>query len=130
MALLMYTETPFSLQNLACCQRCVLVFQICTAHAYSIVALYVSACNVLFQAQADRVAFGNTAQSLSASYRDEDVPVSIYSEAALKGQYGSSVYGSHITGAAAFARNSDFSKSISEYSKIMDADSLPMAAEV
>ena len=81
------------------------------------------------QAQADRVAVGCTARRLSPSYRDLDVPVSIYSEAALQGQYGGTVYGSRITGPATFARNSDFSKPISEYSKIMDADSVPMAAE-
>ncbi len=83
----------------------------------------------MFQAQADRVAVRCTAQPLSSSYRDPDVPVSIYSKVALQGQYGGTVYGSHITGPATFARNSDFSKPISEYSKIMDADSVPMAAE-
>ena len=82
------------------------------------------------QAQADRVAVRCTAQPpLSSLYRDPDVPVSIYSEAALQGQYGGTVYGSRATGPATFARNSDFSKPISEYSKIMDADSVPMAAE-
>lgn len=83
----------------------------------------------MIQAQADRAALGGTAQALSPLYRDSDVPVSIYSEAALQGQYGGTVYGSRITGTATFARNSDFSKPISEYSKIMDADSVPMAAE-
>ena len=81
------------------------------------------------QAQADRVAVRCPAQPLLSSYRDHHVPVSIYSEAALQGQYGGTVYGSRITGPATFARNSDFSKPISEYSKIMDADSVPMAAE-
>jgi len=83
----------------------------------------------LSQAQADRLASGSTAQCLSPPYRDADVPVSVYSEAALRGQYGGSVYGSRITGPATFAKNSDFSKPISEYSKIMDADCIPMAAE-
>ncbi|DBB01215.1 TPA: hypothetical protein ACH3X1_001090 [Trebouxia sp. C0004] len=84
---------------------------------------------MLPKAQADRVAVGCTAQPLSSSYRNPDVPVSIYSEAALQGQYGGMVYGSRISGPATFARNSDFSKPISEYSKMMDADSVPMAAE-
>ena len=82
-----------------------------------------------FQAQADRLASGSLARSLPPAFRDADVPVSIYSEAALQGQYGGSVYGSRIVGPSIFARNSDFSKPISEYSKIMDADALPMAAE-
>ena len=75
------------------------------------------------------MAFGSSAQSLIPSYRDADVPVTLYSEAALNGQYGGTVYGTRITGSAVFARNSDFSKPISDYSKIMDADSIPMAAE-
>ena len=57
------------------------------------------------------------------------MPVTIYSKAALKGQYGGTVYGSRITGPATFAKNSDFSKPLSEYSKVMDADCIPMAAE-
>ena len=82
------------------------------------------------QAQADRLAGSNTGHSLAMPYRDQDVPVSIYSEAALQGQYGTTVYGSRITGPAMFAKNCDFSKPISEYSKVMDADSIPMAPEV
>lgn len=86
-------------------------------------------CCALLQAEADRIASSNGAIGLTSTYRDLNVPVSIYSEAALKGQYGGTVYGSRITGPAAFAKNSDFSKPLSEYSKIMDADCIPMAAE-
>lgn len=82
------------------------------------------------QAQADRLASSSRTISMSPAFRDPDVPVSIYSEAAVQGQYGGSVYGSRIVGPSIFARNSDFSKPISEYSKIMDADALPMAAEI
>lgn len=84
---------------------------------------------MLLQAQADRMASSSLTFGQAYANRDRDVPVSIYSEAALQGQYGSTVYGSRITGPATFARNSDFSKPLSEYSKIMDADCLPMAAE-
>lgn len=85
---------------------------------------------VLLQAQADRLVTGRLAASRSAAFGTSDTPVSIYSEAAMQGQYGGSVYGSRIVGPSIFARNSDFSKPISEYSKIMDADALPMAAEI
>ena len=88
-----------------------------------------SLCCAFLQAEADKMASSSTAARLASTCRDQDIPVSIYSEAALKGQYGSTVYGSRITGAAAFAKNSDFSKPLSEYSKIMDADCVPMAAE-
>lgn len=71
----------------------------------------------------------NSASGHICAYRDQDVPVTVYSEAALKGQYGATVYGSRITGPATFAKNSDFSKPLSEYSKIMDAECVPMAAE-
>ena len=84
---------------------------------------------MLLQAQADKIASSSSALGHSCTYRNQDAPVTIYSEAALKGQYGGTVYGSRITGPAIFAKNSDFSKPLSEYSKIMDADSIPMAAE-
>ena len=84
----------------------------------------------VLQAQADRMLSSSSALGQSCMYRDQDVPVSIYSEAALRGQYGGAVYGSRITGPATFAKNSEFSKPLSEYSKIMDADCVPMAAEV
>lgn len=85
---------------------------------------------MLLQAQADRICSSSrSALEHSCAYRDQDVPVTIYSEAASKGQYGGTVYGSRITGPATFAKNSDFSKPLSEYSKIMDADCIPMAAE-
>ena len=82
------------------------------------------------QAQADRLGSGAHAASLAPAFRDADVPVSIYSEAAMQGQYGGSVYGSRIVSPSIFAKNCDFSKPISEYSKIMDGDALPMAAEI
>lgn len=84
---------------------------------------------MVLQAQADRTASSSSALKQSCTYRDQEIPVTIYSEAALKGQYGGTVYGSRITGPAIFAKTSDFSKPLSEYSKIMDADCIPMAAE-
>lgn len=84
----------------------------------------------MLQAQADRLVAGSLTSTQFPAYTLSGTAVSIYSEAAMQGQYGGSVYGSRIVGPSVFAKNSDFSKPISEYSKIMDADALPMAAEV
>ncbi|KAL3162513.1 hypothetical protein ABBQ32_010170 [Trebouxia sp. C0010 RCD-2024] len=92
-------------------------------------ATFLAESGMLPKAQADRLASSSFTLGQAYTNRDRDVPVSIYSEAALQGLYGSTVYGSRITGPATFARNSDFSKPLSEYSKIMDADCVPMAAE-
>ena len=56
----------------------------------------------------------------TARLDQRDIPVSIYSEAVAKGTFGRSLYGSAPFSGAPFARDSNFSKPISELNKVVD----------
>lgn len=60
------------------------------------------------------------ARTARLAARGRDIPVSIYSEAVAKGTFGRSLYGSAPFSGAPFARDSNFSKPISELNKVVD----------
>ena len=108
------------------------------------------------QTVADKMAPGSGAAHFTAVFADPNVPINLYSkffsetlldilrlplscaaimplfacagERAARGDYGGTLWGTATVGISPFGRSQNFSKPISDYSKVMDPEWPPMAA--